>query len=290
MLCTLVASDGQKGDFLVGFGNNSKLVTSAKITNIAADGLDGGVYNGTDAADAFVVADGNIGDDLIVGFSHNDTIITKRMIGDGYVPFGDNHSLAVNDGAGQLAVLGNGSQIVTALRYLGGKDGGFAYADAGTRDHLFGHFATGIQSTNTNGGDSSIAQALRIDNAVTDNVFNMGATSVALLTDNALGLNFGSDTINGFGDDDLLIFTTKILNKEGSGGLVTFGKNLVLDASGAEGPSEDDAAGGPGGQMDFNAANQKCVYYLGEKAINGSVYYYYGTAHADIPEGVGSGA
>lgn len=286
------------------FRSNSTLITTAsKIDVVANNSSD--VYSGvatseegvvTDRATAFVIADGAVGDDQLQNFGSDDSIITGKAIydgnKDGYISFGPNNILDVdrtssrNPGEDQISVGGTGGDLVTTIRYLGTKDEGFAYADALTRDQLLGHFTKGF--TNESGGtagDSSVTQSLRIDNNVGTDTFNFGSTSVALLTDNALGLNFGGDTINGFGSDDLLIFTSKLYDSDGSG-VVTFGGNLVLDLSGAGGPSSSDPSTGPGGQFDLNAPNRTAVTFLGEKTIGDATYYYYGTASAATPDGV----
>lgn len=276
------------------FRDNSTLITTANKTDIVANNTSD-VYSGAGGSTAFIVADGLTGDDQLVGFGSDDSIINYKAIydgnGDGYISFGPNNVLDVdrtssrNAGPDQISVAGTGGDLVTTIRYLGNKDGGYVYADAATRDNLFGHFTRGFDSSNglTTAGDSSITQSLRIDNNVGNDTFNMGSTSVALLTDNRLGLNFGADTINGFGKDDLLIFTSKLYDSNGSG-TVTFGRNLVLDLSGADGPQNTDPSQGPGGQFDLNQPNQTVVTFIGEKTIDGTTYYYYGTAdHNPVP-------
>jgi len=274
------------------FRNNGTLVQTANKIDVTANG-NSDVYSGADQNDgkggayAFIIADGAVGDDTFVSFGGDDTIITGKKIfdgnGDGYIAFGDNAILDVdrtsskNAGEDQISVLGNGGDRVTVIRYLGTKDGGFAYADAGTRDALLGHFASGFESS-TAVGDSSVAGQIRhIDNDVGNNSYDFSGTSVALLTDNALGLNFGGDTIDGFGTDDLLIFTSKLYDSDNDN-IVTFGGNKILDLSGAGGPLSSDPSQGPGGQFDVNNPNKTQVYYLGEKNIDGTNYYYYGAA------------
>ncbi|VWX50837.1 hypothetical protein [Novosphingobium sp. 9U] len=290
------------------FRDNSVVITSAHVINVEANGEDGDVYSGTDAADAFVIADGAVGDDLLQFFDSNDSIITHKAIfdgnNDGYIAFGPGAQLDVDrfgsgdsrKGDDNLSVLGTGNERVTEIRYLGFKPDevgtkNYVYADSNTRDALLGRFDKGFQDDVTTGADSSITQNLKIDNDVSSNTFNFGTNSVALLTDNALGVNFGSDTIDGFGDDDLLVFTSLIHNRNDTGtgdsaNTVTFGKNLVLDLSGAEGPLNSDPTTGPGGQFDLNAPNQVSIHYLGEKLIGDTTYYYYGTANAATPDGV----
>lgn len=278
------------------FRDNSTLITTAATIDVVANGNISDTYDGDGGAKAFVIADGVVGDDTLINFGADDSIITGKKIfdgnGDGYIAFGDNGVLDVdrtsskNAGEDQISVAGSGNDRVLEVRYLGTKTGNFVYADSGTRDALLGHFASGFSST-AGGGDVSVAaQKTHIDNDVGDNTFNFGTSSVALLTDNALGLNFGGDTINGLGTDDLLIFTSKLYDSDGSG-IVTFGKNAVLDLSGAGGPSSSDPSTGPGGQFDVNEPNKVAVYYLGDKVIDGTVYYYYGAGGTVAPEGVG---
>ncbi|SEN60168.1 hypothetical protein SAMN05192583_3120 [Sphingomonas gellani] len=274
------------------FRDNSTLIRTAQTVKLLADN-ESGTFSGANGAHAFVISDGDVGDDQLVNFGSDDSIITGKKIydgnNDGYISFGPNNVLDVdrtsskNAGNDQITVGGTGGDLVTTIRYLGTKDGGFAYADATTRDQLLGHFTSGFESNN-GGGDITVqAQSRHIDNDVGNNTYEFGSTSVALLTDNALGLNFGGDTINGFGSDDLLIFTSKLYDSDNSG-VVTFGKNLVLDLSGANGPSSSDPSKGPGGQFDLNAPNQTSVYFLGEKTIGETTYYYYGTAdHGAVP-------
>lgn len=280
------------------FRDNSVLIRTAGSVNIEADGGNGDIYSGAGGATAFVIADGDIGKDNIEQFGADDSLITGKKIfdgnGDGYISFGPNGVLDVdrtsskNAGNDQLFISGTGNDRVLEVRYLGTKGGNFVYADAGTRDALFGKFSSGFTSTNTTGGDSSITQTTRIDNDVADTTFDFSKGSVALLTDNALGLNFGGDTINGMGSDDLLIFTAKLYDSDGDK-IVTFGGNKVLDLSGATGPLSTDPSTGPGGQFDVNEPNRTAVYYLGEKSIDGTMYYYYGTASAATPAGAVGG-
>jgi len=281
------------------FGNNTTLITSANRIDLAANGLDEGgqgeTFFGTEGADAFVIANGVVGDDSIVGFSANDTIITGKKIfdgnNDGYIDFGPNSVLDVdrtssrNAGDDQISVAGNGGDRVLTIRYLGTKgDGSFAYGAADVRDGLLGHFDRGfVDSNGTTGGDiSTVAYTNKIDNDVGNNNFSALFTSgsTVLLTDNANGLNFGADTITGFGADDLLVFTAKLYDSDNSG-IVTFGGNKVLDLSGSLGGQASDPAGGPGGQLDAGANRATSgVTLLGEKTINGIDYYYYGTANS----------
>lgn len=275
------------------FRDNSTLITSANKVDMIANGTSD-FYDGSEGSTAFIVADGAIGDDTITGFGSDDSIITGKKIfdgnNDGYISFGPNAVLDVdrtsskNAGEDQISVLGSGNARVLEVRYLGTKDGGFVYADASTRDDLFGRFTRGFDNTQGGGtgGDSSVAgQNVRYDNQVEGTAYDFSNKSAVLLTDNRLGLNFGGDTINGLGDDDLLVFTSKLYDSDNSG-IVTFGGNKVLDLSGAGGPLSTDPSKGPGGQFDVNEPNQTQVVFLGEKTIGDTTYYYYGTAGATV--------
>jgi len=283
------------------FAANSTLITSAERIDITANGTSGDTYQsaveGRNAATAYVIADGDVGDDAIVGFSSNDTIITGKAIydgnKDGYISFGDNGVLDVdrtsskNAGNDQISVLGSGNDRVLTIRYLGSKDGGFAYGDAGVRDNLLGHFSSGSDNSHgtTTAGDSVVGGfAYKYDSQVTSENFDFGKGASVLLIDNATGLNFGSDFIKDFGSDDLLVTTSKLYDSNGSN-IVTFGGNKVLDLSGSTGPSSSDPAGGPGGQVDTTDTSYQGKYeavgFLGQQTIDGTTYYYYGsTSHA----------
>ncbi|TVV71268.1 hypothetical protein [Sphingomonas solaris] len=279
------------------FGNNSTLISSATVTNIEANGTSNETFFGQDGrADAFVIADGTVGDDAITNFDVNDTIITGKKIfdgnNDGYIDFGPNNVLDVDRtgsgvgraGEDQISVSGNGADFVTTIRYLGTKDGGFAYGAADVRDNFLGHFTKGFDNAaGSTGGDASVSGfAFKYDNQVADTTYDFGKGQSVLLLDNATGLNFGGDTITKFGNDDLLVTTSKLYDSDNSG-VVTFGKNLVLDISGSEGPLASDPAGGPGGQLDLGATRAKSgLTFLGEKTIEDSTYYYYGTSHSTV--------
>lgn len=255
----------------------------------------------TAGADAFLFRSSASGGDRIVGFEANDSLIADQDIfdgnGDGYIDFGGNNVLDVErTGSGnskkgdyQVSVTGNGGESIQTIRYLGTKDGGFVYASAETRDQLLGHFKKGFNSTQGfTGGDSSLAGVqVRYDSSVATETFNVAGTSAAILFDNQLGLNLGGDTVNGFGTDDLLIFTAALYDGDGDG-FIRFDKNKVLDVS-AQSPDPRDpvnAAGGdstgaPGGQLDVNGAHDVLkIEYLGSKTIGTGLeavtYYYYG--------------
>ena len=286
------------------FRDNGTLITSANTINIVANGTVE-EYNGTANADAFVIADGNVGDDEIIGFGFNDTIITGKKIfdgnEDGYIAFGGNNTLDVDrfgsgsSRAGQdnISVTGTGETGVSVIRYLGTKDGGFAYASAEVRDNFLGHFTRGFDSTNGVTGGRFDSDVVRYDSSVASETYNFANSKNVLLIDNATGLNFGGDTINGFGNDDLLVTTSQLFNRNDIDGsdVVSFGGNAVLDLSGANGPNSSDPSTGPGGQVDLNAPNKLSVIYLGSEtdATTGVTYYKYGSSMAALDLFAGTG-
>ncbi|KQM30538.1 hypothetical protein ASE59_08190 [Sphingomonas sp. Leaf10] len=258
---------GNKEDYFMAFGNNSVLISTATQRDVEANGTND-ILDAGNGANAFVIANGNVGNDQFTNWGSNDSIINNRQIfdgnGDGFIQFGSNGVLDIdrtsrrNAGQDQLQLTGANADI-TELRYLGSKNGGFVYADSATLKNLWEPFG----------------RANVIEGTVGDNTFDMSGGSKVLFHDNALGLNLGGDTINNFGSDDLLVTTSMIFDSD-MNQTVTFGQNNVLDISGSEGPAATDPQGGPGGQLDFTS--QTSVTYLGSNQINGVTYYYYGTA------------
>lgn len=258
----------------MGFRDNSVLISTASTINVVANGTDD-VYVAGDGAVAFVIADGNVGDDQFSNFTSNDSIITGKKIfdgnNDGFIAFGPNGVLDVdrfgggNSRAGedQIQVVGNGGDI-TEIRYLGTKGGNFAYADAATLRNLFAEFG----------------QANVVEGTVANNTISMSGGAKVLLHDNALGLNLGSDIVNDFGNDDLFVTTSQLFDDTGNN-VVTFGGNKVLDTSGASGPQSSDPSTGPGGQVFFSGGITGLAY-LGTQNIGGVDYYYYGTANTTV--------
>ncbi|MGN7160643.1 hypothetical protein [Sphingomonas sp. SAFR-052] len=249
------------------FGDNSALITTAARTDIEANGISD-TYQAGNGANAYVVAVGEVGDELFIGWGADDSIINNRQIfdgnGDGFIQFGGNGVLDIdrtsrrNAGQDQFQLAGANADILE-LRYLGSKNNGYVYADSATLKNLWDPFG----------------RANVIEGTVGDNTFDMSGGAKVLFHDNALGLNLGGDTITNFTSDDLLVTTAKIFDSD-LNDTVTFGQNNVLDISGWTGPSSNDPNGGPGGQLDF--VGQTSVTYLGSNTINGVTYYYYGTA------------
>ncbi|PXA98032.1 hypothetical protein DMC47_10770 [Nostoc sp. 3335mG] len=143
-------------------------------------------YYGDDFNTAFVVATGDVGDDIIKYFGRDDSIITNKKIfdgnGDGIINFGKDGVLDIDRinvrkaGNDQLS-LSYGDAKIGALRYLGEMNGQHAYADAQTALNFVEHFGPGYESS------------------IGDETFSTEGGS--FLFDNMLGLNLGNDMIEG---------------------------------------------------------------------------------------------
>lgn len=220
-------------------------------------------------ATAFVIADGAVGDDVFLGFGNDDTLITGRKIfdgnADGLIQFGKNGLLDIDRtsskkaGEDQLRLVGTADDAIMEIRYLGATNGQHVYADSSTRLALAGVLDGYVVREGSVGNDSIAAT---------------GAS--AILHDNALGLNLGDDTISGFGDDDLLVFTKKLHSGEADGS-IELGAGDTIGLSGALGPRASDATDGPGGRIGLGEID---LDYLGSAQIGGVTYYFYGTEGA----------
>ncbi|KQN81939.1 hypothetical protein [Sphingomonas sp. Leaf62] len=232
--------------------SNNSLITTAASTILVANGTNDVIF-GQDIATAYIVSNGDVGDDTILTFRKNDSLINYRSIGD-TVDAGENGVIAV-DGAGgadQLTLVAADGGAVN-LRYLGSKDGGHAYADASVRLAGF------------------------TEGKVTNDSFDASSGSYKFFYDNALGLNLGFDTINGFGADDQIVTTRQIFDNDDNA-TIGFGSNDVLDLSGEGGPKSSDGFKHPGGQIDLNGVghNMVSIDFLYQETINGVTYFHYG--------------
>lgn len=142
-------------------------------------------YSGEGAAVAFVVENGNVGDDFINDFGATDSLITGKAIfdgnGDSLIGFGKNGLLDIDRtsarkaGNDQLTITDNGKSV-KELRHMGEFEGQHAYAVASTW-HNF-------KTIEHNGSEGSIGND------------EMWLNDSPLLIDNALGLRTGSDVIH----------------------------------------------------------------------------------------------
>lgn len=259
------------------FRSNSVLIETATQFDVAANSGDD-VYSGAGGAYAFVIETGLSGDDTFLAFGSDDSLITGSMIfdgnNDGFIAFGPNGVLDVDRFGGgdrragddQFQLVGEAGDDLTIIRYLGSKGSQHVYADANTLLNMYDVFG----ASNVREGD------------VSDDTISMTGGARVLLHDNGLGLNLGSDTVTGFGNDDLFVTTSKLFDSDDNV-TVTFGGNNILDTSGAGGPAPTDPSTGPGGQVDFTGING--LAYLGFNTINGVDYYYYGTANSTVTPG-----
>ncbi len=112
---------------------------------------------------------------------------------------------------------------------------------------------------------------------VTNDTFDASSGKFTFFYDNALGLNLGFDTINGFGADDRIVTTRQIFDSDDNA-TIGFGSNNVLDLSGEGGPKSSDGFRHPGGQIDLNGVghNMLSIDFLGQETVNGVTYYHYG--------------
>lgn len=234
---------------------NKTLITTAASSVLVSNGT-ADVVTGHDIATAYIVTEGDVGDDTILTFRKNDSLINYRSLGGETVQSGDNGTIAVDGddtASGDHLVLIGGDGAKVNLRYLGSKDGGHAYADASVRLEGF------------------------TEGEVTNDMFDASSDSVTFFYDNALGLNLGFDKINGFGADDRIVTTRQIFDGDNSAS-IGFGANDVLDLSGEGGPKSSDGVRHPGGQIDLNGVGHDMlsIDFLYEQTVDGVTYYYYG--------------
>jgi len=87
------------------FRDNGTLITTATRQDVTADGLNG-TFFAADGANAFVIENGNVGDDTFLGWGSNDSLINTRAIfdgnGDGFIQFGGNGVLDIDRDDGKL--------------------------------------------------------------------------------------------------------------------------------------------------------------------------------------------
>lgn len=234
--------------------SNKSLITTAASTVLVANGTND-VITGQEIATAYIVSAGDVGDDTILTFRKNDSLINYRAIDAESLGAGDNGLIDVDGNSGegdQLTLVAADGGIVN-LRSLGSKDGGHAYADASVRLAGF------------------------TEGKVSDDVFDASSGSMTFFYDNALGLNLGFDKINGFGADDRIVTTRQIFDGDDDRS-IGFGSNKVLDLSGEGGPKASDGYRHPGGQIDLNGVGHDMVSvdFLYQETVGGVTYYYYG--------------
>ncbi|KQN76172.1 hypothetical protein [Sphingomonas sp. Leaf62] len=261
------------------FRDNSNLISTATKVDIALNNT-ADTYNGSAGATAFVFQEGNAGDDTLLGFGSNDSILNYKKIfdgnNDGFIQFGPNGELDIdrvsrkNAGNDQIQVGGDNGPV-TELRYLGSKGAPgdlHVYANSATLKNLW---------ISEFGGRDNV-----MENKVGNETYDFAGGNKTLLIDNALGLNMGQDVLTNFGAGDKLVTTAKLFDNT-SNNVVGFGKNFVLDVSGSMGPQSTDPTTGPGGQIDFSTPDITKIKYTGSETINGVTYYVYEAPDASTP-------
>ncbi len=234
--------------------SNNSLITTAASTVLVANGTND-VITGQEIATAYIVSAGDVGDDTILTFRKNDSLINYRAIDAESLAAGDNGLIDVDGNAGerdQLTLVAADGGVVN-LRSLGSKDGGHAYADASVRLEGF------------------------TEGKVSDDAFDASSGSFTFFYDNALGLNLGFDKISGFGADDRIVTTRQIFDGDDDQ-TIGFGSNKVLDLSGEGGPKASDGYRHPGGQIDLNGVGHDMlsIDFLYQETVGGVTYFYYG--------------
>lgn len=245
------------------------IMTDLVSTAVLVDGSASGdsVLVGNSSAQAFSFGSGSTGDDTISSFGKNDSLLVDIKLfdgnNDGIITFGANGVLDLDGGDKNIdTVVVNGIDGSSGLRYLGTRDGHYAYADATVRPK-------GV-----------------IESKISDD--NLTGTNKAdtFFFDNALGLFLGNDNIFKFGANDRLVTTSKIYDGNHDG-YINFATNQKLDLSGAFGPKDSDPSGDngpdhPGGQISiYSDAGSTLITQLQYDNVvshNGVNYYVYSLA------------
>lgn len=259
----------------MGFRNNDVLVSGATLVNVIADKFSNVFF--AISTTAFALDEGEIGDDVFLNFSKNNAVLTTKPIfnsnDDEFISPGPNGIIDIDgpgpdlEGPDHIQLVSDDGRSIE-LRSLGSKAGQFAYADGATRKNLWAEF-----------GQTNV-----IEGTVSNDRINAADGARVILHDNALGLNLGGDTISGFGSDDLLVTTSQLFDGNGDG-TISFGRNRVLDISGMSSAVDADPRNGFGGQLKFVGSNLQSLEYLGSQDVNGTTYYYYGTAESTYTTG-----
>lgn len=216
------------------------LLQTYNIVN--GSGIANEVLRGTDGRDVFYFESGaSSGNDRIVGFGSDDLLVVDRKL---YDAFSDNY-IGLVDNRVILDASGDTVQIegVTALRMLGSDgDGNFIYRN----DIIRPRFAKeGTFADNVYWGDSGDRSK---------NVF---------FFDTRLGLDLGDDTINRFGNDDLLVTTTKLFDGNDDGIIMGSDGNITLP-NGAGSVKMTDVDGNAFATVEFDGAvtHNSVIYYV----------------------------
>lgn len=186
-------------------------------------------------------------------FEGRDSLLTTVKLydsnNDGIITFGSDKLLDTGAPSGDDQISMVGVAANKGVRYLGEKDGYYVYASAVTK------------------------KAGWIEGTVNDDVLHATAGNDVFLFDTALGLNLGTDKIEGFAAGDKIVTTSQIWDHN-SDGTINTGDNGLLDLPGAYGGVASDEGGGAGGQVDIGANTH--LHFDGTTAgANGTTYYTY---------------
>jgi len=250
-------------------GVNKQLGTTAQLHQVENNGTNDDITLTDLLADRVLFTNldgGNAGDENIIGFGKNDSILSFKKIfdgnNDGIINFGANGILDIdrtsskNAGSDQITIS---AAAKDGLRYLGNKtlfadpvfDGVHVYAHASVR-------LAGFQ-----------------EGTVGDDLFNALVGNNTYFYDTALGLNLGGDRITGFASGDRIVTTTKIYNGSADGPWISFGSNGVLDLPGEVDGVAGDQGVDNGGQIEF-IGGPSLLALIDESSVGGVNYYYYG--------------
>jgi Ca2+-binding RTX toxin-like protein len=225
---------GLANDFLVGGAGNDRLEGGAgDDQHIGGGGNDGFAFS----------LGSETGADTIIDFQKIDILVTDALLRDGnkdgFISFGANGVLDLDaGGAGNDTVAFTGVAPQSGLRLLGQlDDGGYAYADAATRP------------------------AGAREGTLADDVLSGAAGARSFFYDTALALDFGTDTITGFGTDDLIVTTTAIADNDGNG-RIDFGGDRTLDLA-------------DGTEVRINNGAIRSLEFDGSVMMNGVTYFVY---------------
>lgn len=261
------------------FADNSALITTATAEHLVADHGIKTVHSGTPGATAFIVDTGRVGNDTIVNFAKNDSLLNNHPIfdgnADGLIDFSAGKGLldvdrvsTKNSGDDHLNLTGMDQKL---LRYLGDKQGQSVYAYANTKLAGF------------------------TEGSVNDDLLDGANGSKKFFYDTALGLNLGGDTIAHFETGDYIVTTSKIWNSSNADGknIVSFGSNKLLDLPGQSGGTLSDPTTVSGGQIHLTAGADNHtvdhVTYFGHLEVAGVTYYYYGADGSAAVDGASFG-
>lgn len=251
---------------------DSMALTGATITKVAAQGLAsvGAVFasepsdpvtppagyhaiaatsasetlTGTAAADMFVYGTGKTGTDTIKSFGANDVLVAKAALtdnnGDGIITFDAKAGLKLSASAGTILL----PDVTHGLRLLGHTDAGYIYGNADTwaaGATVDLNAAPSTTDTTTTAAPVVLAQTHALVSTSASETLAGTSGSDSFHFDQAAKI--GSDTIKGFGSNDVLV-TSKMLSDTDGDGLIALGTGGTLSfSSSRDGVKIEDGTG-----------------------------------------------